>query len=246
MTTPPASVLAAAAGAPIELVWTNDLGGMTFTSGDRFIKWSPISLEAERIRLAWAIAHTAVPKLVDAGFDDHGWWLVTEALPGVSAVDARWKNDPATAVRAIGSGLRALHDALPVETCPFSWSIADRRTEIGHRIPHPERWHADHRDLDVATAIRQLADPPPIDRLVVCHGDSCAPNTIIGDDGHCVGHVDLGALGVADRWADLAIATWSAGWNYGQEWEKPLLDTYGVTPDDERIRYYRLLWDLGP
>jgi len=51
---------------------------------------------------------------------------------------------------------------------------------------------------------------------------------------------------VADRWADLAIATWSAEWNYGPGWERPLLDAYGIRPDPDRTRYYRLLWDLGP
>ena len=48
-----------------------------------------------------------------------------------------------------------------------------------------------------------------------------------------------------DRWADLAIATWSAGWNYGPGWEHVLLDAYGIKPDAERTRYYRLLWELS-
>jgi kanamycin kinase len=91
-----------------------------------------------------------------------------------------------------------------------------------------------------------LADIPPVDVLVVCHGDSCAPNTLLADDGRFTGHVDLGALGVADRWADLAIATWSTTWNYGPGWETLLLDAYGVAPDPDRTRYYRLLWDLDP
>jgi kanamycin kinase len=60
------------------------------------------------------------------------------------------------------------------------------------------------------------------------------------------GHVDFGALGVADRWADLAVATWSVNWNYGRGWEELLLATYGVDPDPVRTAYYRLLWDLGP
>ena len=51
---------------------------------------------------------------------------------------------------------------------------------------------------------------------------------------------------MADRWADLAVATWSTTWNYGPGWETPLLEAYGVAPDPERTRYYRLLWDLGP
>jgi kanamycin kinase len=81
---------------------------------------------------------------------------------------------------------------------------------------------------------------------VVCHGDSCAPNTLLGPDGRWTGHVDLGALGVADRWADLAVATWSTEWNYGPGWTEPLLAAYGIAPDPARIAYFRLLWDLGP
>jgi len=87
---------------------------------------------------------------------------------------------------------------------------------------------------------------PPVDQLVVCHGDSCAPNTLLTDDGRWSGHVDLGELGIADRWADLAIATWSTEWNYGPGWERLLLDAYGIGPDAGRTSYYRLLWDLGP
>ena len=48
-----------------------------------------------------------------------------------------------------------------------------------------------------------------------------------------------------DRRGGLAVATWSAGWNYGPGWEQVLLDAYGIKPDVERTRYYRLLWDLG-
>ena len=81
---------------------------------------------------------------------------------------------------------------------------------------------------------------------MVCHGDACAPNTLIGDDGRWSGHVDFGALGVADRWADLAVACWSTTWNYGPGWSRPLLKAYGVKPDPRRLAYYRLLWDLAP
>ena len=55
-------------------------------------------------------------------------------------------------------------------------------------------------------ALDALADIPAADELVVCHGDACAPNTLIGPDGHWTGHVALSELGVADRWADLARA----------------------------------------
>jgi kanamycin kinase len=97
----------------------------------------------------------------------------------------------------------------------------------------------------VADALKLIVNTPPIDRQVVCHGDACAPNTLIGGDEKWSGHVDFGALGTADRWADLAVATWSTEWNYGPGWEATLLAAYGVEPDARRTKYYRLLWDLG-
>ncbi|HJE50443.1 MAG TPA: phosphotransferase [Tessaracoccus flavescens] len=82
-----------------------------------------------------------------------------------------------------------------------------------------------------------------VDVLVITHGDACAPNTILSDDGAFVGHVDMGDLGVADRWADLAIASWSLEWNFGPGHEDAFWAGYGEAPDPERIRRYRTLWD---
>jgi aminoglycoside phosphotransferase len=256
---PPRAVVEIAAGRPVQAVWVNELGGLTFQVGEgtarQFVKWTPpdsgIDLSAEVARLRWAGAFTVVPRVLGQGADEAGSWFVTAGLPGHSAVFEPWNRDPAAAVRAIGEGLRVLHDTLPVDQCPFSWSAASRLADARARAAagriDPRNWHADHRGLTtVDQALELLADIPPSDGLVVCHGDACAPNTLVGDDGRWYGHVDLGALGVADRWADLAVATWSTEWNYGPGWQTPLLDAYGVEADPRRIGYYRLLWDLGP
>ncbi|KJE24352.1 aminoglycoside phosphotransferase [Frankia torreyi] len=240
----PAAVVAVAAGVEVRPVWRNAFGGLTFelvgAPERRFLKWAPAGsgrdLAAEAVRLAWAAPFTAVPTVLDQGGDGAGSWLLTAGLPGRNAVEARWLADPGRAVRAVGVGLRALHDALPVAGCPFSWSVSDRRAAAAAVATTP----AQRRLVD------DLGDPPPPDLLVVCHGDACVPNTLLTDDGTCSGHVDLGALGVADRWADLAVATWSTVWNYGPGWETVLLDAYGVAPDDDRTAYYRRLWRLGP
>jgi kanamycin kinase len=253
----PPVVTALAAGRPTRAVWRNELGGLTFQVGPagarQFVKWTPagvgIDPAAEAARLRWAGAFTTVPTVLDEGSDESGGWIVTAGLPGRMAVDDHWKRDPATAVRAIGAGLRAMHSELPVDGCPFDWSAGARLDNARARVAagrvDPRDWHPEVQRLGtVERALGFLADPPPVDRLVVCHGDACAPNTLIGDDGTCSGHVDLGALGTADRWADLAVATWSTQWNYGPGWEDPLLDAYGVTADPERIAYYRVLWEL--
>jgi aminoglycoside phosphotransferase len=253
----PPIVLREIAGAlPTRFVWRNELGGLTYRIEDgphgRFLKWTPtasgVDLSAESARLRWAGGYLTVPRVLGEGADEHGSWLLTAGLPGQMAVVDAWKQRPDVAVAAIGAGLRHLHDTLPVDDCPFDWSaparVADARERAAAGISTMDDLHEDLRHIGTIVAgIDRLADIPPVDRAVVCHGDACAPNTLIGADGSCVGHVDLGALGVADRWADLAVATWSAR-NYGPGWERPLLDAYGVDADPERTAYYRLLWDL--
>jgi kanamycin kinase len=223
----PSVVADIAAGRPVAAVWVNELDGVTFQvgSGDgrEFIKTATPAwahhLVAEVDRLGWAASYVRVPRVLGAGdgppqAGGTPRLLHTAGLPGRSAVDPRWVADPRTAARAIGAGLRLLHDALPVDDCPFG----------------PPPW---------------VTEQAPVDRLVVCHGDACAPNTLIGDDGRCCGHVDLGDLGVADRWADLAVAMLSLSWNYAGSWEDDLLDAYGVERDATRVDHYQELWTVG-
>ena len=253
----PPSVVALSLGGSLRLVWQNEAGGLTFELdgpvGRRFVKWTPpssgIDLDQEVVRLGWAARFTPVPWVSHQGCDQSGSWFVTSALSGDNAVTARWRADPARAVQAIGAGLRVLHDALPVAACPFRWSAEDRIQDAERRFRdgqlQPALWHDIHRGLSSSAGLRVAASPPPVDELVVCHGDACAPNTLLDQDGSWTGHVDLGRLGVADRWADLAVATWSTEWNYGAGWESALLNAYGIEADPERTAYYRLLWDLG-
>ncbi|HEX4444759.1 MAG TPA: aminoglycoside 3'-phosphotransferase [Galbitalea sp.] len=239
-------------------VWRNELGGLTFrltaASGTtRYVKWTPagtpeIDLAAEASRLDWASRWIAVPRVLESGLDASGAWLVTAGIDATSAIDPRWIAEPVTAVRAIGRGLRILHDSLPVAECSFDWSIETRLANVDARIASglaPPNWRSDDGSLSLADARARLEHPPAIDRLVVCHGDACAPNTLLDASGGFAAQVDLGALGVGDPWADIAVAAWSTQWNYGPGFTGLLYESYGVDPDPERIEYYRLLWDLG-
>ncbi|UJP09919.1 aminoglycoside 3'-phosphotransferase [Microbacterium sp. KUDC0406] len=233
----PQCVRALARGATLECVWLNELGGLTFraTPADDdvfYIKCGPrngeTNLRDEAERMTWAGRWIRVPQVLDQGEDDTHEWLVTSVIDGESAVAPRWVAEPAIAVRAVGEGLRMLHDRLPVDDCPWGWGVPSRIANAAARgIRVPARLH----------------DAPPVDRLVVCHGDACCPNTLIGDDGRWVAHVDLALLGVADRWADIAVASMSTEWNYGHGWEDALIEAYGLEPDRQRLAYYRDLWN---
>lgn len=221
----PAAVLRLADGLEPRLVWRNDLGGLTFRVGSRVVKWNPrrtgIDLERERVRLEWLAPRHPAPRVVAFGSDADAQWLVTEALPGGSAVGDSWRARRPEAIGAIAAGLRAIH-AVPIDTFPGGWT--------------EEVW--------VGRRPQSIEPRPPVDQPVLVHGDACAPNTLISEAGAWTGNVDFGDLAVGDRWADLAIAALSLDWNFGEGHQDELFAAYGIEPDDERIRYYRALWHL--
>lgn len=251
----PEAVRALIKGRPYEVVWLNGLGDLTFLVRDPtsniYVKWFPdvngIDVATEVEKLRWAAQFVAVPVPLEYGSSAEGSWIVTEAIEAENAVSARWKREPRTAASGLGAGLRAFHDALSTKHCPYEWSITRRLEKIYLRVEdgslHDHQWSEDFSGLTLDAALAELYAAPKVD-LVVCHGDACAPNTLLDDHGHYRAHVDLANLGVADRWADLAILTWSTVWNYGAGWEKDVYASYGVEPDLEKIRFYRLVWEL--
>lgn len=231
----PASILAIAAGRPTRMLWRNGLGGLTVAiDGDDplVVKWSPPGgpdLDGEAARMRWLAARHPAPVVRACRAVDDGSVLATEALPGEGAVAERWLAQPEVAVRAIAAGLRRLH-ALPTGECPWSWLPADRIASAraqGGTVP------------------AALERAPSVDRLVVGHGDACAPNTLLDAAGGFLATVDVGRLGLADRWSDLAVASMSLEWSYGPGLEPLLWEAYGIEPDDERVAYYRELWDVA-
>lgn len=221
----PDVVLELAAGAAPELVWRNEIGGLTFRIGDRFVKWNPcssgIDLDRERVRLEWISTRHPAPRVLAYGTDKSAQWLVTAALGGEHAVGDRWRARRSEAIQAIAIGLRAIH-AVAIDGVPSEWTA---EVWIGRTPP-------------------AIGPRPAIDDPVIVHGDVCAPNTLISASGEWVGNVDFGDLGVGDRWADLAVASMSLDWNFGEGHQQELFDAYGIEPDLERIRYYRELWHL--
>lgn len=215
----PAAIAALAEHHPLQLVWQNELGGVTARidrpAGAVFAKWdpsgSPASLadECERMRWLAAAGDVRVPRVLELRTSAAGDVLVTDAIAAMPIVSAEGLRDPERAAAALGDGLRQLH-ALPTDVCPF---------------PAPS-WTAGER----------------VDDPVVCHGDPCAPNTLIAA-GRFAGLVDLGDVGVGDRWADLAIASWSLHWNGLGDAEPAFWAAYGTRPDPRLVQRWRSLWE---
>lgn len=211
----------------------------------------------ERDRLVW-LDSTDVPCAAVEGWQesDEGACLVTTALRGTLACDVPEESVPRT-LASLAAVLRTLH-AVPVETCPFERTLAVtmpvvedvvRRGAVnpGNLDPAMRTTQVDellaglHRERDQATRL-EVAD------LVVCHGDACLPNFVLDPETlECVGVVDVGRLGVADRYLDLSLLAVSIGSpdmnpQYSAADEAVFLREYGLPdPDASRLRFYRVL-----
>jgi aminoglycoside phosphotransferase len=209
-------------------------------------------LGAEAERLCWlAKVGIPTPEVVEYDISEDCAWLVTTAVPGRSAAED-WPADQRTnVIDAVAGFTRSLHD-LPIEDCPYERNLAVIMPAADHAV----RQHLVDLDrLDPAYAgwtPQRLLDEayatvPASEALVVCHGDLCLPNVLLDPDTlRVTGLIDVGRLGRADRYADLALATRSIASaqnpQYGVHHADRYLTHYGVEQaDTNRVTFYRLL-----
>lgn len=201
----------------------------------------------EAARLRWARGHLPVPAVLDCGTERDVDWLLLAGLPGRDATAPELKARPAWLVPILARGLRRFHH-VPVDACPFRLTVEAALTSVRARVACGQAEHGDlheefsHLSLEEAVALLERLAPDRED-LVLCHGDYCFPNVLVEGDA-VTGYLDLGELGVADRWWDVAVGSWSTAWNVGPGWETLFLDAYGIDPDRPRMTFYRLLYDL--
>ncbi|MFJ6567605.1 APH(3'') family aminoglycoside O-phosphotransferase [Streptomyces sp. NPDC091292] len=211
------------------------------------------ALAAERDRVAW-LGDQGVPgpRVLDWHSGDTGSCLVTSAVPGVPA-DQVSAADLRASWERIADAVRALHE-VPVRQCPFRRDL-DRMTAVARDVVdrgavNPEflpveQQHTPPGEL-LARLVPQLArrrEQEAAD-MVVCHGDLCLPNIILDPRTlHVSGFIDLGRLGLADRYVDLSLLLANARETWPDEEQARAADTafaktYDIALDHERLRFY--------
>lgn len=226
-------------------------------AGGRYVKVVPSSrvdeLAAERDRIAW-LASVGIPgpSVIEWRLTAHGGALVTSAVEGVPAdrLDAAGLR---AAWPAIADILRRLH-AVPVSDCPYGRGVdgmmtAARATVAEDRVQTeflpvalqdvpPSRILADLESELPRRIVQEQAE------AVVCHGDFCLPNILIAPDGsHVAGLIDVGRLGRADPYADIALLLANARETWPDESTARRADEdfaarYGIDLDSARQDFY--------
>ncbi|MDR6789607.1 aminoglycoside 3'-phosphotransferase-1 [Sphingomonas sp. BE138] len=204
----------------------------------------------EAIRLRWLQGRVPAARLISAVVEEDAAWLLTAAVPGRTGDG--WLADRPQMLASIITGfaafVRALH-ALPVDDCPFDAGagirLAAARRNVAAGVVDEDDFDDEHqgwsaaRVLAEAEALRHAAT----DR-VVTHGDLSLGNLLFDAAGVLTGCIDVGRLGVADRYQDIAIF-WQNLADYGAAAQAAFLDEIGIgSPDTPRLRFHRLLDEL--
>lgn len=199
----------------------------------------------EAARLTWLVSRgVQCPDVIAYESDGERNFLLMTALPGADLVTAAALL-PEERIIILASALSALH-SLDTSTCPFDHRLDNRLAAAEARM---RAGLVDETDFDEArlgkSAFFLLGElqrlRPENEHLVVAHGDACLPN-FMAADGRFRGYIDCCRLGVADRYQDIALACRSIAYNFGEEFARLFLNTYGLSIiDPERIAYYQLL-----
>jgi aminoglycoside 3'-phosphotransferase-2 len=171
-------------------------------------------------------------------------FLLTEALIGLDGTEAGREN-PEAVVVGLAQELQVWH-AQPVAGCPFDQGLAVQiplaRTRAQGGLVNEHDFDEERRARSALELLEQLErDRPETEDQVLTHGDPCLPNVIF-DGPACVGFIDCGRAGVADRYQDLALAARSISRNLGGKWVQPFFEHYGLLKVNAgKLAFYRLL-----
>jgi streptomycin 3"-kinase len=207
-----------------------------------------IELSAERDRAVW-LAGTGLPAATVVDWLEDpvvGACLVTSAVPGMPG-DALPPAAHERAMHSLGVVLRELH---ALEGCPFERpleQVIEAAADVVRRgAVNPAFLTDESRKVPPSELLaRVVAERGSVESALepaVCHGDACLPNVFFDPSSlEVTGLIDVGRLGVADRYTDLALITiqihdeWSAD-------PRAFWQAYGVPdPDVRRLEFFRLL-----
>ncbi len=196
----------------------------------------------EMVRLRWLGGHLPVPPLRGFVIEDGAGWMLTGRVPGQTAyqiLEAAPEQAPVLA-ESLGRFLQRLH-ALPVARCPFNADhhlrLAAAKARLDAGLVEEDEFDDARIGMSAGAVWDEMlaALPPRFDR-VVTHGDFSLDNLFVVD-GAVTGCIDLGRVGVADRWQDLAIL-WNSLAEFGDEAPSRMLDAYGIALDPAKLDFH--------
>ncbi len=216
------------------------------TAGGRPARYLKVAgtLAHEHERLRWAAGRLPVPRVLAFATEAEHDYLLLDELPG-TPVELATERPVAARVAHLAQTLRWLHQ-VPAAACPFDMRARVRLLDAEANV---RAGQVDESDFDLERAgqsstsvLAELRAWPAFEEdVVLTHGDFTLANVFIEP----TGLLDLGRLGVADRYQDLALVLRDIEGDYGPDWRGPFVRAYGLDAVDEsKLGFFRLLDEL--
>ena len=208
--------------------------------------------------MGWSEGKIPVPKILCHEVEDGISYLLMEKMEGVMSCDESLLEQPEVLTRALADGIRLLwqtdtsgcprNRTLPCLLEEARYNIDNGRVDLDNVDPETfgENGFRDPDDL-----LNWLVNHPIPSEPVLSHGDYCLPNIFV-KNGHFRGFIDVGDLGIGEKWRDIALCYRSLRDNWGGAYggkvydfdPKLFFEALEIEPDWEKIRYHLLLDEL--
>lgn len=209
--------------------------------------------------MQWLEGKLSVPRIILHELKENKSYLLMTRVAGRMACNKCYLDDPEKLTTLLARALKELW-SIDISDCPNDQTL-DRKLEAAKICVENNLVDMDNVEPDTfgpdgfenpEALLQWLITHRPPEELVFSHGDFCLPNIYMDDNG-TISFIDLGRMGVADKWQDIALCYRSLRDNYkGRyggtvylEYDPELLfEKLGLAPDWEKIRYYILLDEL--
>lgn len=209
----------------------------------------------------WIGKQIRIPEIfVYSVINDIAYTLMSK-VDGQMLCEDSYLQHPEKLIKIAADGLKQLWQ-IDIKGCPYNTSRLSERLKAAEY--NVRNGLVDVEDAEPETfgpngfanpeeLLKWLQNNRPEEDIVLSHGDYCLPNIFVKEN-EIKGFIDLGKMGPADRWQDIAIAIRSLQHNFDGTYTdgKKLLDfepqmllkELGVEFDSHKYRYYILLDEL--
>lgn len=242
----------------------NNIGmsGGTVLSFDNMVlkieKQNPETEETIKI-MNWLEGRLPAPKVICHEVCEEQSYLLMSRIEGKMSCDEYYLKRPHELITLLANGLKMLWST-DISDCPKVQSLEHELAAARYNVENglvdmertePETFGKNEFESPAALLEWLEANKPPCEP-VLSHGDFCLPNIFL-KDGKVSGFIDLGGMGIADKWRDISLCYRSLKHNFDgtfsgkiyKDFDPDMLfEALGIVPDRERLRYWILLDEL--
>ena len=192
-----------------------------------------------------------MPKVIEYTVEDGKSWLLMSRMMGRMCCDKYYMEHSDEMVSLMAEGLKMLW-SIDISDCPREFSLEEDERKALARIKDGRLSAEELAECGFGTAeqmIKWMLENKPAYEPVLSHGDYCLPNVLL-ENGRISAFIDIGDIGIADKYRDIATCYGSLKNNFGgyfggriyEDFDPALLfKKIGGELDPVKIRYSRLI-----